>query len=139
MSAPFHKFQNFVTKMAAGDFKNALNASTDTIKLYLSDMAPDPTMVLKADLPEIPNVFGYAPVDTQNAASLVGGVIAVVGTSFILTAVGGVVGPFRYAVLYDDTLAGKPLIGWWDYGSSITMQDLETFSVNFGAAMFTVQ
>ncbi len=27
----------------------------------------------------------------------------------------------------------KPLIGWWDYGSSITLNDTETFTVGFDA------
>jgi hypothetical protein len=52
----------------------------------------------------------------------------------------GALGPFRYAVLYDDTPTSPldPLIGWWDYGSSITLALNEQFVVDFGASMFTV-
>jgi hypothetical protein len=43
---------------------------------------------------------------------------------------------FRYAVLYNDsaTSPADALIGWWDYGSSLTLQDTETFTVRFSNA-----
>jgi hypothetical protein len=47
----------------------------------------------------------------------------------------GAVGPFRYAALYNDTQASpvKPLIAWWDYGSSISLANGDTFTVAFDA------
>jgi hypothetical protein len=47
------------------------------------------------------------------------------------TASGAGFGPFRYAVLYNDTAASKGLIGWWDYGSSISLSAGDTFTVDF--------
>lgn len=142
MSAAFNKFQSFVTKDSAGVFANALNADTDVIKAYLSNTAPNAaTMTVKADLAEIGAGNGYSAggVDTQNAATTTTGTISVVGTDFVITASGGTIGPFRYVVLYDDTPTSPadPLIGWWDYGSSITLQDGETFTTDFGSSMFT--
>ena len=44
-------------------------------------------------------------------------------------------GPFRYAVLYNNTPTSplKPLIGFWDYGSSVTLQIGETFTATMDA------
>ena len=38
-------------------------------------------------------------------------------------------------MLYNDTptAPADPLIGWWDYGSSITLASGETFTVDFDA------
>jgi hypothetical protein len=56
------------------------------------------------------------------------------------TAAGGTIGPFRYAVLYNDTPTSPadPLVGWWDYASNLTLQIGESFKVDFGASMFTI-
>ena len=53
----------------------------------------------------------------------------------------GSMGPFRYAVLYDTTPSSplKPLIGWWDYGSSITLSSSQTFTVTFDAVNGVLQ
>jgi hypothetical protein len=51
------------------------------------------------------------------------------------------IGPFRYFVLYDDTPTSPadPLLGWWDYGSSITLADGESVTVDFSATNGVLQ
>jgi hypothetical protein len=61
----------------------------------------------------------------------------------VFTASGGAFGPFRYVYIYDDTPAGTPtdpLVGYIDYGSAITVNDTETFTVDVDAnfALFTL-
>jgi hypothetical protein len=57
----------------------------------------------------------------------------------VFTAASGTIGPFRYATLYNDTSTNDQLIGFWDYGSSITLQDTETFTVDFDATNGVLQ
>lgn len=138
--ATFNKFNSFITAVVAGTHNACLSADTDTLKIYLSNAAPSASLdSLKADLAEITNENGYtAPVDVENAATQTGDTITVVGTDKIIAAAGGTVGPFRYVVLYNDTATSDPLIGWWDYGSAITLQDLESFTTDFGASLFAL-
>lgn len=138
------KFRTFVTHKAAGVHVNALNADTDTLKVYLTNAAPDVDAdAVKADLAEISAGNGYTAggADVQNAASTAAGVITVAGTDVTWTASGGTIGPFRYAVLYNDTPTSPadPLIQYWDYGSAITLQIGESFTADFGASLFTDQ
>ena len=140
--ATFNKFEQFVTDVAAGVHASALNADTDTLKVYLSNATPSASLdSIKTDLAEITIVNGYTgPEDVANAASKTSGTITVAGTDVIITASGGTVGPFRYVVLYNDTPSSPvdPLIGWWDYGSEITLLAGESFTVDFGASIFTI-
>ena len=55
------------------------------------------------------------------------------GSQVVFTATGGQLGPFRYAILYNDTAVSpaNALISWWDYGLSLTLNDTETFTVKF--------
>lgn len=139
--AAFNKFEAFSEHLA--EKVHDLNA--DTLKVYLTNNAPDAALdAVKADLVEsVAGGNGYTAGghDTQNVTSRTGGTTSVVGTDIVITAAGGTIGPFRYAVLYNDTPAAgviDPLIGWWDYGSSITLADGESLTVDFGASMFTV-
>jgi hypothetical protein len=136
--AAFQKFEQFVEDL--GNKVHDLVGTNDTLVVYLSNAAPDAAAdAVKADLAEIATGAGYTgPQDTQNSGSEAGGVLTVTGVDVVITAAGGSIGPFRYVVLANDTPAGDPLIGWWDYGSSITLADGESFTIDFGASLLTV-
>jgi len=109
---------------------------TDTIKLMLvNSPAPVATNSVKADLTEIGAGNGYtAGGETVSAnGTRSSGTVTLDGDQIVWTASGGTIGPFRYAVLYDDTPTSPadPLIAWWDYGSGLTLNAGETFTAKF--------
>lgn len=136
--ATFVKFEAFTEHLAEQVHK----LDTHTLRVYLTNTAPNvATHAVKADLAEIAGGNGYTAggADTQNNTSRSGGVTSVTGVDIVWTATGSV-GPFRYAVLYNDdpTSPADPLIGYWDYGSAVTLANGETFTVDFGASIFTI-
>lgn len=137
--ATFNKFETFVGDL--GDKVHDLDA--DTLKVYLTNAAPSASLdSLKADLAEITAENGYTAggEDITGVWAEAAGVGTLTGTDVVITASGGSFGPFRYVVLYNDTPTSPadPLIGWWDYGSAITVLTGETFTVDFGASVLTV-
>lgn len=128
--AAFNKFNSFVE--AVGRKVHNLNA--DSLKLMLSNAAPSAANTQKTDITDISAGNGYSAGGAAcSGVSFVqsGGVAKLLITDIVFTAAGGSIGPFRYAVLYNDTATNKELIGYWDYGSSITLLTGETFTVDF--------
>ena len=136
--ATYVKFQQFV-----GDLGTKVhNLNTDTIKVMLTNTAPNAaTNTVKADLTEISAGNGYTAggFDIQNTYSQTSGTGSLAAVDVTITASGGSIGPFRYAVWYNDTPTSPadPLIGYADYGSSITLADGEDLLVDFPATLAT--
>lgn len=129
--ATFNKFHGFSEAVA----EKKHNLGSDTLKWYLTNTAPDAALdFVKADLPaEISAGNGYTaggPSITITSSAQTSGTYKLVLADVVITASGGTIGPFRYAVLYNDTATNDDLIGWYDYGSSITLQDTETFTLD---------
>lgn len=139
--ASFVKFQNFVEDLGKG--VHDLRASGHTLKVLLSNTAPNvATNTVKADITEISAGNGYTAggADVQNDWSETTGTGTATGVDVVWTASGGTIGPLRYVILYNDTPTSPadPLIGYWDYGSSITLNAGDSFTADFGASLFTV-
>ena len=136
----FNKFNQFQADLLLGAHR--LAAAGDVVKAMLTNTAPVATNTVKANITEITAQFGYPAggTDIQNDVTLRGAVGQLVGTDVTWTASGGSFGPFRYVVLYNDTQTtpAKPLIGWYDYGSSISVNDTESFTVDYGATVLTL-
>jgi hypothetical protein len=137
--ASFVKYEVFTENLA----EKVHDLDLDTLKVLLSNTAPNAaTHATKSDATEISAGNGYTAggTDTQNATSRSGGTTSITGVDIVWTASGGSIGNFRYAILYNDTPTSPadPLIGYWDYGSSITLASGETFTVDFGSSMFTI-
>lgn len=139
--AAYVKFFDFVEQL--GLAKHDLSAAGHVFKCYLSNTAPDQTAdTVKADLAEISAGNGYTAggQDMQNGWSESSGTATATAVDIVWTASGGTIGAFRYVVAYNDTQTSPadPLVNYWDYGSSITLNDGETFTVDFGASWFTL-
>lgn len=131
--AAYNKFQQFIEDQ----FEGVHDWDAHTFKVMLTNVAPSASNAVKADLTEIAAGNGYTAGGTATTitTSETSGTFKAVGTDVVFTASGGSIGPFRYAVLYNDTPTSPadPLVGYWDYGSSITLAALETFTVDFDA------
>lgn len=113
--------------------------SADTLKVLLTNTAPVATNSVKANLTEITAGNGYTAGGTQatvSSSAQTSGTYKLVLADVVFTASGGTIGPFQYAILYNDTPTSPadPLIGWWDYGSARTLQSGESFTVDFNAS-----
>lgn len=141
MISDFIKFDIFTRDLAAGVHANALNADTDQWAIFFTNDVVDKALqAVKADLTEIGLGNGYdGPADVQNSASRIDGVIYVSGIDILLIGAGpGAFGPFRYAVLCNLTPISQPLIGYWDYGASISVSMGEQFALTFGDSLIAV-
>lgn len=139
--ASFVKYQDFAEQLGKG--VHQLHAAGHTLKVMLSNTAPNvATHAVRADVTEIGAGNGYTSggIDIENDYTESGGNGTLTGVDKVFTAAGGTIGPFRYAILYNDTPTSPadPLIAYWDYGSSVTLQDGETFTVDFGASILTI-
>lgn len=133
----FNKYEVFSENLA----EKVHNLDADQLNVALSNTAPNAaTHAVRADITELATGGGYTQDshDTTNSTSRSGGTTSVIGVDVVLTGSGGGFGPYRYVILYNTTAASDPLIGWWDYGSSISTNAGETFTVDFGSSMFTI-
>ena len=125
--ASYVKYQKGVEALVEG-----INAGSDAWKIALSNRAPvvatDATL---ADAVEISAGNGYTAggnaATTTSSSQTSGTYKLVLASPATWTATGGSIGPFRYAILYDSTT--NNLVGYWDYGSALTLADGESFSV----------
>ena len=127
--ATYTKFQVFVENVA----EKVHNLGSDALTVALTNSAPIATNTVLTDITQITYTNCSARVPTITTSAHTTGTYKLVLADLTLTATGGTVGPFRYVVLYNDTPTSPadPLIGFYDYGSSITLNAGETFLIDF--------
>lgn len=127
--ASFNKFQPFVEALA----EKVHNLGSDQIAVALCAAANAPVAAngVLADLTQI----SYTNLSSRNvttvSSSQTGGVYKLILQDLTLSASGGSVATFRYVVLYNDTAASDNLIGWYDYGSDLTLASGESLTIDF--------
>lgn len=132
--ATYNKFSAWAENMV-----ETANLATDQFVVALTNTAPTSTNSVLADISQISYTNLSSRNITTTSSSQTSGTYSLVLADLTLTASGSV-GPFRYVVIYDDTPTSPadPLVCWYDYGSSITMANGETFTIDFGANLFTL-
>lgn len=124
--AVFNKFNSFVEAVA--EKKHDLGA--DQLVVALTNTAPTASNTQLTDITEITYTNLSSRNITTSSSAQTSGTYKLVLTDLVLTASGSV-GPFRYAVIYNDTSTNDLLIGYYDYGSSITLANGETLTIDF--------
>jgi hypothetical protein len=137
--ATYNKFHSFTEALA----EKVHNLGSDQLKVALTNTAPVATNTVYANLTSplaTTNLSGANPFNiTTTSSAQTSGTYKLVLADLVLTATGAV-GPFRYVAIYNDTATSDELIGWYDYGSSISLANGETFTIDFDASngLFTL-
>ena len=124
--ATFNKFQPFVEAVA----EKKHNLGSDQIVVALTNVVPVNTNAILTDITQVSYTNLSSRNVTTSASAQTSGTYKLTLTDLVLTA-SGAVATFRYVVLYNDTATNDDLIGWWDYGSAVTLASGETFTVDF--------
>lgn len=127
--AAYNKFNSFVEALA----EKVHNLGSDTLKVVLTNSAPVASNTQLSNITQIANGNGYTTggaTVTVSASSQTSGTYKLVGSLASPTwTASGAMGTFRYAVLYNDTATNDELIGWWDYGSGVSLTAGDTFTI----------
>lgn len=124
------KFNSFIEAV----FEKKHDFSADSFKLMLSNTAPSLSNTQKSDITEISAGAGYSAGGvslTITSSSQSSGLWTWIVADATLTASGGSIGPWRWAVLYNDTSTNDLLVGYLDYGYSVTIADTQTVTFDF--------
>lgn len=135
-TASFDKVNDFAEDMP----HKVHDLANDQLVVALSDTAPasetnDPTADGNGVLANVTEI-SYTNLSSRNitttSSGQTSGTYKLVLQDLTLTASGSV-GPFRHVYIYNDTPTSPadPLIAHYDYGSSITMANNETFKIDF--------
>ncbi len=128
--ASFNKFQQFVEDIGKGVHNLATGALT--IALTATANAPVATNAILGNLTQVSYTNLSTRLCTTTSFVHTTGTAKLLLVDLVLTA-SGTVAAFQYVVLYNDTPTSPadPLIGWYDYGSALTLSNGETFTIDF--------
>lgn len=133
--ATFNKYNDWVEQVGL----KTHNMNTDTFKVALFTATHTPAAsdtVYTALTNEVANGVGYTTGGAalaNSAWSETSGTAKFDADDPSWTASGGSIA-YRYAVLYNDTVAGKNLVAYWDEGTTVTIADGETRTLQLNAS-----
>lgn len=127
--ATFNKINAFVEALA----EKSHNLGSDQLVIALTNTTHTSTWDRLTDLTQISYTNLSSRNITTTSSTQTSGTYKLVLGDVTLTAT-GTVGPFRYAYIYNDTSVNDLLIGYYDYGSSITLASGDIFTIDFDAS-----
>lgn len=129
--AIFNKYNSGAKALCEG-----INSGSDVWKIALTNTAPSTSHTILSEIAELPTSGGYtsgggtcAIVSSSQSA----GIYKLVLSNPPTWTAAGSGFTFRYCVLYSAT-SGNQLVGYWDNGSSITLNSTDTFTVNLDSS-----
>lgn len=112
---------------------------TDTFKAAIHSDAP--VVATDNDLADLTQITGTGYTaggdDIQNDATRTGGTVTMTAVDIVWTAGAANWTAGRYVSIHDDTAVTDLLMCSYDYGSSFTVGNGETFTLDFGASLHT--
>jgi hypothetical protein len=139
MTASYNKFNVFVETL--GKKTDNLASSGDVIKVALATVQPTAAMATIGTITQLASASGYitggGTATVQNWTQTAGTLKWVVSSPSTWTCTTAAMSAFQWVVIHDSTTAN--LIGWWDYGTSCTLQVADTFAVTLDAANGVLQ
>lgn len=115
--------------------------SSDAFTVYLCAAANAPVAgnSVLADLTEITYTNLSSRVLSTTTNSQTSGTYTFLFTDLTLTASGGAANAFRYVGIYNDTPSSPtdPLIGFYDYGSDLTLAEDESLLIDWTTSTYT--
>ncbi len=124
--ATFQKFNCFTEDLA----EKKHNLGSDQLTIALSASAPIATNTVLANITEIAYTNLSARNVTTSTSAQTSGTYKLVCADLTLTATGNVE-TFRYVILYNNTATNDELIGWYDYGSNVSLINGDSFLIDF--------
>lgn len=135
----FNFFDAFTEHLA----EKVHNLGSDTLTVALCSAANAPSAsadAVLADVTQISYTNLSSRVLTTSSSVQTAGTYALTLADLTLSASGGSVAAFRYILVYNDTPTSPadPLIGWFDYGSDLTLSSGQSLIIDFTSAVITV-
>jgi hypothetical protein len=141
--ASFNKVNDFVVNAV-----HNMDLQSDQIAVALTNTAPgsessNPVSDGNGIVGNLTQI-SYANCSSRNvtttSSSQTSGTYKLVLADLTLTA-SGTVGPFRYIYIFDDTVTSPadPIIGYYDYGTSLTLNSGDTFTLDFSPTNGVIQ
>ncbi len=138
--ATFVKYEHFVEALCNAEVDAF--GTTNQWKAAIAAAAYTPAVATHDELADVTQITGTGYTaggeDIQNDATRSGGTVTATGVDVVWTATAADWGSAQEVVIHDETSTTDILICYYDYGSTFTVGNGETFTLDFGASFFTV-